>query len=90
MERITRGHLEVKVRYLKELGYVVALDHHQPGGNTHTWAVESEDGSKRLGYSGRMTARECWLYLTGMIYIAELRTLPGHMSLTLAERNLLP
>lgn len=80
MERITRGNLEHKVRCLKGLGYIVALDHYGPGGNSYSWAVESEDGSKRLGYSGRMTARECWLYLVGMIYIAELA----------AERNLLP
>lgn len=72
MERITRGHLERKIRELKKLGYTVALDHYGPGGNSHSWAVESEDGSRRLGYSGRMTARECWLYLVGMIYIAEL------------------
>ena len=67
MERITRKHLQHKVDWLRRLGVTVTLDHHQPGGNKYTWAVEDVTGSKRMGWSGRMTTRECLLYLVGMI-----------------------
>lgn len=72
MERVTRRMLEGKLHYMERLGFTdISLDHHQPGGNTHTWAVENKAGSVRLGWSGRMTARECLIYLCGMIHILE-------------------
>lgn len=67
MERITRGMLQQKVDFLATLGVIVTLDHHQPGGNKYTWAVENLSGSGRIGWSGRMTARECLILLGGMI-----------------------
>jgi len=76
MERITRGMLERKVREIQALGHAdIQLDHHQPGGNRETWAVEDLTGSRRLGYSGRMTVRECFLYLCGIIYTLEYQQL---------------
>jgi hypothetical protein len=71
MERVTKGMLERKVGWLKALGITVSLDHHQPGGNTRTWAVESLDGGHRVGWSGRMTGRECLILLCGLIEGAE-------------------
>lgn len=68
MERITRGMLERKISYLHSIGHTdIQLDHHQPGGAKYTWAVETADGSKRIGWSGRMTARECLIFLCGLI-----------------------
>jgi len=71
MERITEGMLKRKVDWLARLGIVVTLDHHQPGGNKRTWAVEDKTGGSRVGYSGRMTALECLIFLCGMIEGAE-------------------
>jgi len=72
MERITRKHLEHKVEWLKKEGFTdISLDHHQPGGSKYTWAVENAEGSCRLGWSGRMTARECLIYLNGMLHAWE-------------------
>jgi hypothetical protein len=68
MERITRGVLERQVRLLKSKGIEVVLDHHQPGGNKFTWAVENTKGGRL--FSGRMTARECCLFLAGMLTVA--------------------
>ncbi len=75
MERITRGMLEREVTYLQKLGYTdLSLDHHQPGGNKYTWAVEDRTGAVRQGWSGRMTARECLILLCGMIHGLEMST----------------
>ena len=71
MERITRGMLESKVDYLKTLNVHVVLDHHQPGGNKYTWAIETPTG--RRVWSGRLTARECLICLVGMIEGIEIR-----------------
>ncbi len=71
MERITKGMLDRKVEWLKTLGIEVCLDHHQPGGNRQTWAVETLDGARRVGWSGRMTKRECLIFLCGLIEGAE-------------------
>src|ERR1019366_3130701 len=72
MERITRGHLERQVRWLNTLGFTdISLDHYQPGDLKCCWRVENKEGSSGLGYSGRMTARECYLYLCAMIYMQE-------------------
>ena len=72
MERITRGHLERQVRWLKTMGITdISLDHYQPGGLKCCWRVENKEGSSGLGYSGRMTARECYLYLCAIIYMQE-------------------
>lgn len=67
MERITRKHLDDKLVYLTRLGKSdISLDHHQPGGAKYTWAVENAKGTESY-YLGRMTARECLLFLCGMI-----------------------
>lgn len=72
MERITRKHLQRKIDWLHKLGYTdIQLDHHQPGGNKYTWAVEDRTGAVRQGWSGRMTARECLIFLCGMIHTLE-------------------
>ena len=78
MERITVGMLNRKVEWLKALGIQVSLDHHQPGGNTQTWAVESLDGARRIGWSGRMTKRECLIFLCGLIEGAEQKDAQCH------------
>ena len=67
MERITRKMLQYKVERMKQLGYEVSLDRHQPGGAKYIWAVETLDGSRRIGWSGSLTGRECLILLCGMI-----------------------
>lgn len=73
MERTAKKHLDAKVKYLKTFDVHVYLDHHQPGGNLRTWAIERVDPAQKQGYSTgqrlisqRMTAGECYLFLYGM------------------------
>lgn len=70
MERTTRKHLEARVRMLANIGIIVTLDHHQPGGNRRTWKVETNGGSRTLTH--RMTADECFTFLEGMLYGTEM------------------
>ena len=62
MERITKGMLTHKIEYLVKLGVHVQLDHHQPGGAKHVWAIKTKDKPEHLTgrriWSGRLTARE--------------------------------
>lgn len=67
MERVTHKQLQRKVDLLAKLGIEISLDRHQPGGAKYTWAVENVEGSVRIGWSGRLTARECLILLCGMI-----------------------
>lgn len=71
MERITKGMLIRKIEYLAKLGVHVQLDHHQPGDAKYTWAIETKDKPEHLSgrriWSGRLTAREALICLTGMI-----------------------
>jgi hypothetical protein len=77
MERLTRKHLDRQVWWLNKLGVTdISLDHYNPGGNRYTYRVENKEGSVGLGYSGRMSTRECWLYLQAMIFMVEKASWP--------------
>lgn len=65
MERITRGRLERKVKELARVGINVVLDRHQPGGAKFIWKPEDTKGHSL--WNGRMTGRECEIFLAGMI-----------------------
>jgi len=79
MDRITEDKLQKLVTYINHTcghDYMV-LDHHQPGGNSRVWAIENKNGS-RPWYSSRMSGREAYTFLQGVVAGLEARRAAGH------------